>query len=183
MTMIKLETDRLILRQWQDSDLAAFAKMSSDPEVMRYFPNTLSLEQSDALAEKIRGKIQNSGYGFWAVEIEETADFAGFCGLNIPDPQLPFGPSVEIGWRLAKHFWKWGYATEAATAAINYGFKELSLSEIVSFTVPSNVPSQNVMKRLGFQFDTTFEHPALPHGHPLREHVLYRLPKTQWFGQ
>ncbi len=182
--MTRLETDRLILRQWQDSDLIPFAKMSSDPEVMRYFPNTLSREQSDALAEKIRDKIQKFGYGFWAIEIKETAEFAGFCGLNTPDPQLPFGPSVEVGWRLARPFWKRGYATEAATMAINFGFKELSLIDIVSFTVPANIPSRNVMTRLGFQFDgTTFEHPTLPDGHPLREHVLYTMPKSQWGDQ
>ena len=83
-------------------------------------------------------------------------------------------------WRLARHAWHQGLATEAAQAALAVGFGPLQLAEIVAFTTTSNLPSQALMQRLGMERDQAgdFEHPALPEGHPLRTHVLYRLPAS-----
>lgn len=82
-----------------------------------------------------------------------------------------------MGWRLGRPAWGHGYATEAARAAAAFGFEQLGLDEIVSFTVPDNARSRAVMERLGMTHDPAedFEHPGLPEGHPLRRHVLYRL--------
>jgi RimJ/RimL family protein N-acetyltransferase len=87
-----------------------------------------------------------------------------------------------VGWRLARGHWGRGYATEAARAAVAFGFEELALDEIVSFTSPLNEPSWRVMERLGMTHDPAddFEHPRVPAGHPLRPHVLYRLSRTAW---
>ncbi|MBV8211896.1 MAG: GNAT family N-acetyltransferase, partial [Verrucomicrobia bacterium] len=73
-------------------------------------------------------------YGWWAVEVFGVSEFIGFTGLSIPSYEAHFTPCVEIGWRLDKKFWGFGYATEAARLALDYGFQVAGLEEIVSFT-------------------------------------------------
>ncbi len=172
-----LRTPRLLLRRWRESDLAPFAAMNSDPVVMEHFPNTLSEDQSRALVERIERCFAQRGYGLWAVEVGQSADFIGFVGLSPVPEELPFAPAVEVGWRLARAFWGVGYATEAASAAIEFGFERLGLQEIVSFTARVNTRSRRLMERLGMSRDPSadFEHPLLPPGSRLREHVLYRV--------
>jgi RimJ/RimL family protein N-acetyltransferase len=177
-----LRTQRLLLRQWRDEDLEPFAELNADPETMRYFPAPPSREESDALAEHARRHIAEEGWGLWAVEVAGAADFIGFVGLARPSFEEHFTPAVEVGWRLARRHWRRGYATEAGRAALAYGFEELRLNEIVSFTSGLNEPSWRVMERLGMSQDPAgdFDHPRVPVGHPLRPHVLYRLSRTDW---
>jgi RimJ/RimL family protein N-acetyltransferase len=177
-----LRTQRLLLRQWRDEDLEPFAELNADPETMRYFPAPPSREESDALAEHARRHIAEEGWGLWAVEVAGAADFIGFVGLARPSFEEHFTPAVEVGWRLARRHWRRGYATEAGRAALAYGFEELRLNEIVSFTSGLNEPSWRVMERLGMSHDPAgdFDHPRVPVGHPLRPHVLYRLSRTDW---
>lgn len=172
-----MRTERLLLRQWRDDDLEPFAELNADPEVMRYFPAPLTREQSDALAGRERERIARDGWGLWAVEVVDGPPFVGFVGLARPRFEAHFTPAVEIGWRLARGHWGNGYATEAARAVLAFGFDELRLAEIVSFTSVANVPSQRVMERLGMTRDAEgdFDHPNLAAGHPLRRHVLYRI--------
>jgi len=171
-----LRTDRLKLRQWRDEDLEPFAALNADPEVMRYFPRTQTREESYALAQGQRVLIGWRGWGLWAVEAPDG--FIGFVGLSQPSWEANFTPATEVAWRLARHAWGHGYATEAARAAIAFGFDELALAEIVSFTSVQNTPSRRVMERLGMTHDPAddFDHPVLAEGDPLRRHVLYRLP-------
>jgi RimJ/RimL family protein N-acetyltransferase len=178
----EIRTERLLLRQWRDEDLEAFAELNADAETMRFFPSPQSRAESDALAERARRQIGADGWGLWAVEVDGGASFVGFVGLARPSFEEHFTPAVEVGWRLARGHWGRGYATEAARAAVAFGFEELALDEIVSFTSPLNEPSWRVMKRLGMTHDPAddFEHPRVPAGHPLRPHVLYRLPRTAW---
>ena len=105
--------------------------------------------------------------------------FIGFVGLNRVSFDAHFTPAVEVGWRLARPFWGNGYATEAGAAALTYGFEQLDLEEIVSFTSRLNEPSIRVMRRLGMRHDAAgdFDHPRVAEGSPLRRHVLYRLAK------
>ncbi|MFL1483631.1 GNAT family N-acetyltransferase [Marinobacter sp. LN3S78] len=174
-----IQTQRLHLRQWKPEDREPFAALNVDPEVMRYFPSPLTRAQSDAMADKCEALIQEQGWGFWALESRPAGRFLGFVGLNRPQADLPFNPCVEIGWRLVRSAWGQGYATEAARAALAFGFDELNLPEIVSFTAVLNTRSEAVMKRLGMVRDrTTFGHPAVPVGSPLREHCLYRTVPT-----
>lgn len=171
-----LRTERLLLRPWRDSDRAPFAALNADAHTMRFFPAPLSRGESDALAERCQALIALRGWGFWAVERQEDGVFIGMIGLHVPAPELPFSPCVEVGWRLARAHWGQGLATEGTRAALAFGFDRLQLAEIVSFTTVTNAPSQAVMRRLGMRRDAaTFEHPALPASHPLREHVLYRM--------
>jgi len=180
MGIIEIKTSRLLLRQWRDSDFAPFAAMNADPRVMEFFPALLTRQESDAAIVRARNSIKEQGWGFWATEILDTNQFIGFVGIK-PNDDLPFSPCVEIGWRLAFEQWCQSYATEAATAALQVGFEQLNLSEIVSFTSVLNHRSQAVMQRLGMQRDPqTFEHPAVPSDNRLREHVLYRLTQQHW---
>ena len=177
-----LSTDRLLLRQWRDEDLAPFAALNADPRVMAFFPKPLDRAESDAVAARIRESIERQGFGFWAAERREDGALLGFVGLDRPRFDAPFMPAVEIGWRLAHGYWGQGYATEAAHAALAHGFGPLGLVEIVAFTVPTNRRSRAVMERLGMVHDPggDFEHPAVPEGHPLRGHVLYRIGRQEW---
>jgi len=173
----ELRTDRLLLRRWRLEDRDAFAAMNADARVMEHFPGLMSREQSDAAVERIETQFEHHGYGLWAVEIPNWTPFAGFVGLNIPRYETSFTPCVEVGWRLAAEFWGHGYATEGARAVLALGFNELQLDEIVSYTVPANVRSRQVMEKIGMRHDIggDFDHPLLPEGHPLRRHVLYRI--------
>ena len=183
MDITRLETKRLILRQWQYTDFVPFAKLSGDKDVMKYFPNILSRKESNALAKKIMCFIADNGWGMWAVEIKSTHEFAGFVGLNTPSVDMPPSPCVEIGWRLAKNCWGFGYATEAGQLALNYAFNKLQLEEVVSFTTLKNKNSLAVMARLKMKnIDMNFLHPDIDPSNPLCEHVLYKITKFQWYN-
>lgn len=155
--------------------------MNADPRVMEHFPKLLTREESDSRIDSNERHFEQHGYGAWAVEVPGVAPFIGFIGLSVPQFQSPFMPCVEIGWRLAADFWGRGYATEGARAAVEFGFKQLSLPEIVSFTATANERSRRVMEKLGMTHDPAedFNHPLLPQGHPLSHHVLYRLPAPE----
>lgn len=176
----QLTTERLLLRRWKPADRAGFALLNADPRVVEFLPAALSCEASDQVADRIESHFAQHGFGLWAVEINGVASFAGFVGLSIPRFEAHFTPCVEVGWRLASEHWGRGYATEGARAAVAFGFRELGLEEIASFTVPENVRSRRVMEKVGMSHDSAgdFDHPALPEGHRLRRHVLYRLARS-----
>lgn len=177
-----IRTERLELRPWRDDDLVPFATMNADPRVMEHMPALLDRTQSDALVERFRNQFERYGFGLWAVEVPGVAPFIGFVGLSIPGFTARFTPCVEVGWRLAREHWGFGYATEAARASLDVGFNVVGLDEIVSFTAPSNTRSIAVMLRLGMTSDRAddFDHPSVPEGHPLRRHILHRLPRSRW---
>lgn len=170
-------SQRLRLRPFEDADREAFARMNADPEVMRHFPAPLSRTESDALAARLRADFDARGYGAWALELPGRVPFMGFTGLGHPAFHSHFTPCVEIGWRLAREHWRQGYALEAARAALRVAFVHLQLPQVVAFTSLSNLPSQQLMQRLGMRRDPAedFDHPNVQAGHRLRRHVLYRL--------
>jgi ribosomal-protein-alanine N-acetyltransferase len=174
-----LVAPRLALREWRDADLEPYAALNADPEVMRYFPNTLDRDESDASAARVREHFHRHGFGPWAVEIPGVADFAGFVGLMIPSFEAHFTPCVEIGWRLARAYWGQGYATEAARAVLDYAWGTLALDQLLALTIPANRPSRAVMERIGMTRSPTddFDHPAVPADHPMARHVLYRIDR------
>ncbi len=165
---------QIVLRQWKESDLEPFAAMNADPEVMRFFPKPLALEESALSMARARARIEEHGWGWWAVEVDGA--FAGFTGLAEPRFAAHFTPCVEIGWRLRKEFWGQGIGFEAAKQAMAYAFGELKLRELVSFTAAVNLRSRRLMERLGFLHDSDddFDHPEIAEGNWLRRHVLYR---------
>lgn len=178
----RIETERLILRLWKESDRNPFSRLNTDPRVMEFLPGCLSREQSDALVDRITAHFRRHGFGLFAAELRRDGAFIGFVGLSVPSFEAPFMPSVEIGWRLAAEYWNRGLATEGAQAVVRYAFETLRLQELVSFTVPANLSSRRLMEKIGMTHDPAndFEHPKLPEGHPLRRHVLYRLKRSAW---
>lgn len=175
-----LQTDRLLLREWRAEDRDPFAALNADAEVMRHFRSTLTRDESDSLADGAAAHLVEHGWGLWAVEVISTGTFIGFTGLNRPSFDAHFTPAIEVGWRLARAAWGFGYATEAARAAVDVAFDPvggLGLAEVVSFTTVDNARSRAVMRRLGMTHDPAddFDSPSLPPGHPQRPHVLHRL--------
>ncbi|MCG8546286.1 MAG: GNAT family N-acetyltransferase [Alphaproteobacteria bacterium] len=181
--MATLETERLILREWEERDIAPLAAMNADPEVMRFFPSTQSEAESRDLFERAKSLQAENGFHFQPIEEKATGDFAGFVGLAPVFIEVDFTPAVEIGWRLPVDCWGKGYATEAARAWLGYGFGTLGLDEIVSFAVATNHRSYAVMARIGMtqDVDGSFIHPKFDDpGHPLARHVLYRLSRRDF---
>jgi len=175
---IELETKNLRLRQWKPSDYLPFSKLNADKDVMQYFPNTISEEESNELALKLELLIAKKGWGVWAVELKESHVFIGFLGLYEFSLDLPFSPCVEIAWRFDKKYWGNGYATEAGKEVLKFAFDVLGLDEVVSFTTVANKKSESVMKKLNMiNAKEDFEHPNLAKGHHLSTHVLYRISK------
>jgi RimJ/RimL family protein N-acetyltransferase len=170
-----IETTRLILRIWRESDLEPWAALNADPEVMRHFPALLTRIEADAMAARNRDYIDQHGFGLWAVERREDGAFLGFTGLMTLRDSNPLSPGVEAGWRFARQAWGQGYATEAARAAMDDGFARLGLKQIVAFTAVPNLPSQAVMGRLGMirRTDLDFDHPMVPEGSILRRHLVW----------
>jgi RimJ/RimL family protein N-acetyltransferase len=173
----RLQTERLIMRRWQESDKEPFAALNGDPETMQYFPSTLDRPASDALLARLEELFEEQGFGLWALEIADTGEFIGFTGLNPMPAGIPGAGGMEVGWRLARQAWHHGYATEAARAALGVAFEGIGLPEIWSMTSVQNEPSQAVMRRLGLTRYAYFEHPRIPEGNPLRQSVVYRLAR------
>lgn len=180
--MISIETSRLILRKWEQSDRIPFSKINQDPKVMECLLKPLSVEETAAMIAKIENHFKQYGFGLFACVIKETSEFIGFVGLNAPDFEAHFTPCVEIGWRLAFHAWGKGYATEGALAVLKAGFEKYGLKEIVSFTVLNNHRSRHVMEKIGMTYNPkdNFHHPKVPLNHPLSLHVLYRITKEHY---
>jgi RimJ/RimL family protein N-acetyltransferase len=172
--LIIIETPRLCLREWKDSDSPIFIEMNRDEKVMEFFPALLSSEETLSMIERIKKFLAEHKFGFWAAERKDTNEFIGFVGLSVPRFQTDFTPCVEIGWRLAHKHWGYGYATEAANACLEYGFNVLRLNEIVSFTSALNLKSMHVMKKIGMNYVKNFDHPNIEDGNKLKTHVLYR---------
>jgi RimJ/RimL family protein N-acetyltransferase len=174
-----LATERLILRTWKAEDAEAYFLINQDAKVIEFLPRSLTMQEVDDFIERVNKQQDERSYSLWAIELKETGEFIGFTGLNYTDFPADFTPAVEVGWRLGSQFWGSGYATEAAKAALDYGFNEMGLHEIVSFTVPANKRSINVMEKIGLKRDFAgdFAHPKLSMEHPLSQHVLYRIKK------
>ena len=177
-----IETERMVLRAWQMSDRAEFARLNSDVRVMEFMPACLSTAESDLFFDRIQHHFQKYGFGLYVAELREGRRFVGTVGLMVPQFEAHFAPCVEIGWRLTADCWGRGLATEGARAVVQHAFESLNLESLVSFTVPANVRSRRVMEKIGMSRESAdnFEHPKLPEGHPLRPHVLYRLSRTDW---
>lgn len=163
------------MRRWRESDREPFAALNADPETMRYFPAVFDRAASDAFVDRIESRFDEAGYGLWALEIRATGEFIGFTGLNPLPDDVPGAGGMEVGWRLARHAWHHGYATETARAAVEVAFGGVGLPEVWSMTAVLNEPSQAVMRRLGMTRVAAFDHPRIPVAHPLRPHVTYHL--------
>ncbi|KOP82735.1 GNAT family N-acetyltransferase [Cytobacillus solani] len=173
--MIYIETSRLHLRDWEETDLEPFRRLNRDVKVMKYFPKTLSAEETNKFYQSIVSEFNECGFGLYAVEEKENKEFMGFIGFHRAIFEADFTPCIEIGWRLKKEAWGKGYATEGAGACLHYGFNELGFRDVYSFTAEINKPSINVMKKIGLSFINNFDHPKVEKNSPLNKHVLYYI--------
>ncbi|AZS14350.1 GNAT family N-acetyltransferase [Paenibacillus lutimineralis] len=176
--MIYLETSRLLLRDWEENDLVPFSRLNADEQVMKYFPKTLSTEETNGFYQSIIAELKECGFGFYAVEVKENKDFIGFIGFHRATFESDFTPCIEIGWRLKKEAWGKGYATEGAAACLQYGFNNLGFNDVYSFTADVNTPSKNVMIKIGMSFIKMFHHPKVEKDSPLNKHVLFHISKN-----
>jgi RimJ/RimL family protein N-acetyltransferase len=177
--MVTLETPRLILRRWREEDVAPMAAVNADPEVMRWIRDGSVRDE-----QQTRGGIQaweseweSRGFGLFAVEIRSTGELAGFTGLSVPDYLPEVLPAVEIGWRLGRSHWGQGFATEAAAAALQFGFEEQGLERIVSIAQVGNDASERIMTKLGMHAVRETVNPTC--GRPVR---VFELTADQYGG-
>ncbi len=177
MSSYIISTERLGLRKWTEADTEPFIAMNKDKTVMKYFPGTLTGEQTLAMIERIKGHLELHGFGLYAVEEKATSKFIGFTGFAVPRFESFFTPCVEIGWRLQQSAWGKGYATEAAKACLQYGFATLNFDSVFSFTSLENFPSEKVMQKIGMKKTGEFDHPNIEPGNWLCKHHLYRIDK------
>ncbi len=170
-----------MLRPFTDVDRAPFAELNAHPVVVESLGSSATRAQSDATVDAINEEMKREHWGLWAIEVVDGSPFIGMVGLHRMRTSLPCAPGVEVAWRLHPDHWGHGYATEGATASLDYGFGEAGLEEIVAFTTTLNTRSQAVMERIGMRRDpgADFDHPGLPEGSPLRRHVLYRATASQ----
>lgn len=186
MTTI-IETERLILRTWNQEDARSYFQINQDPKVIEFLRGPLTMEQVNDFIPAVNRHQEELGYTSWAACLKETDELIGFIGLNYTDFFAKFDshftPAVEVGWRLGSQYWGKGFATEGAYASLDYGFKHCALKEIVSFTVPANIRSIRVMEKIGLKRDINgdFAHPKLSADHPLSQHILYRLTADEYF--
>ena len=178
---MRLETERLVLREWRDSDKPLYAAIVGDPEVRRYFESTATLADAIVGIDRATAQLAEVGFSFLAVEVKADGALIGMLGMApIKDTLralLPDAPGVEIGWLLAKSHWGQGLAPEGARAVLDFAWNEAGLPEVGACTYRGNLPSRRVMEKLGMRYDagSDFDHPDIEAGHPVRPHVLYRI--------
>ena len=168
------KSERLGFRNWKGSDTKPFGEMNQDLEVMEFFPDTLSEQQSSEMIDRMKVHFENHGFTFYAVDELATNKFIGFIGLVRPKFEAFFTPCVEIGWRLGREFWNKGYATEGALMVMKHAFNALGIEELISITAVVNKKSEHIMEKIGMEFIGEFDHPKLEKGHKLERHIVYR---------
>lgn len=174
-----IETPRLLLRPWRDGDIVEWLRMNAAPRVREFFARPYDSDEDERMSHELRRRLERDGYGWWVLEVKGGPAFAGVIVLQEVPFEAPFTPAFEIGWRLVPDVWGNGYATEGATAALEFAFERLGHQEVVAMTAASNERSRRVMDRLGMTHNPAddFDHPKLEESHPLGRHVLYRLAR------
>jgi RimJ/RimL family protein N-acetyltransferase len=148
-----LDTERLLLREWRDTDLEAYAAICNDAEVMRFF-STGTMTRTEAWQQmaQFAGHWSLRGFGTWAVELKDTGETIGRIGLHQPEGW----PGLEVGWTLARATWGHGYATEGGAASLDFAWRELGADRVISIIDPDNTASIAVAERLGETFERSW---------------------------
>ena len=162
-TLPRLETERLVLRSWQQSDLEPFCALNADPQVMHFFPELMSRARTLENMAHNCAEADRTGFGRHAVEVRATGEFIGVVGLMEVGFEGPLKGQIEIGWRLSSASWGKGYAREAALEILRWGLEDMGLAEVISFAPTINRPSISVMRSIGMRRDLNgdFIHPGL----------------------
>ncbi|MGO4706715.1 GNAT family N-acetyltransferase [Microvirga sp. 2MCAF38] len=180
----EIRTERLLLRRWDPRDTASYAALQSNAHVRRFFLKALTAEESEVDAKSHEESFEHNGFGLWVIEIPDDTPFIGIAGVRRIGREMPFEPRLEVGWHFSPSFWGRGFALEAARAALRDFFTRTDFQAVVSYTAHLNDPSKRLMQRLGMTTSEAedFDHPAMPEGHPLRRHVLYRLSRNTFLA-
>lgn len=181
MADFRLDTRRLILRDWREEDWPEFFRITNTPAVMRWLGGVLD---DDGMARQ-RGRVEAShavnGFCFWAVERKEDGKLLGFCGLKRADaPGSTVTGAVEVGWRFREDAWGQGYAKEAAIAALNAAFERFGADEVVALTVDGNTGSWGLMERLGMRRRAELDYDDPRYEAPWRRSIVYSIDRAAW---
>ena len=150
-----IETARLTLSPWTETERAPFVAMCADLEVMHDYPAPDDEAAANARFDRYAAAQARDGFGKWALRTKSDGAFLGSCGVSPIWPALPPAPGLEIGWRMVRAAWGHGYATEAASASLADIFARTDADEVISFTLPTNSRSLAVMARLGLTRDAS----------------------------
>ncbi len=142
------ESDRLLLRQFQESDLPGFYEIFSDPKTMHFMNGPRDCGRTRQSLQTKVDHWQRHGYGIWCLETKRDSVILGHCGLG----WLPPLDKVEVSYLIRSDYWGRGYATEAVRTALDYGFGPLGLAEIVAITHPDHLASRRVMAKVGMRY-------------------------------
>lgn len=173
MNKYLIKTERLGLRNWATNDLEPFFQMSQDKEVMEFFPKLLTHMECKSFIDRMQIHFQKFGFCYFAIDSLETGEFLGFTGMLNQNYKSNFTPCIDIGWRLKRSAWGYGYATEAAKSCLNFASEELRISEIYSIASVPNVSSIAIMKKIGMKYHSNFQHPALLDNDNLKNCEVY----------
>lgn len=168
---------RLGFRWWREEDVEAFSSMNADPEVMQFFPNTLSQQESADFMVRLQNHYKSHGFTYFAVDLLNTGEWIGMIGLFHQTFPSPFTPAIDIGWRLKREAQGFGYATEGALRCLDFGFSNLSLSRIISICPVINLTSERVMQKIGMKKMGEFKHPKLGDFPDLEDCCWYEINK------
>ncbi len=180
--MLTLETSRLVLRPWQDSDRAPFAAVNADAQVRQYYyPSLLTAAETDELIDEATAQLANEGFGFLAVERKADGALIGGAGLSSPGPEVPGDFPLEIGWILGRGYWRQGYAAEISRCCLDFAWQELQADCVIGYTSAINIPSRRAMEKIGMVYveGGDFDDITVPPGNILRPHVLYRIDRPR----
>jgi RimJ/RimL family protein N-acetyltransferase len=171
-----METARFTLSAWTEAERAPFRAMCADAEVMHDYPAPFTTEVADERFERHMAAFARDGFGKWALWRKDDGAYLGYCGVSPIWPTLPTAPGLEIGWRLARSAWGHGYATEAARVALADVFARTTAKEVLTYTLPTNLRSQAVMRRLGLHRDASRDF-LYETGLPA---VVFVAPRDEW---
>lgn len=175
--MYLIQTERLGLRNWQESDQIPYAEMNQDQAVMRFFPSVKTQAESVEQCHRFDAHFKEHGFTYFAVDRLEGQQFIGFIGMMYQTYDSPFTPCVDIGWRLQRSAWGQGFATEGAKACLSFAFEKAGLTEVYSVAPALNKPSMHVMEKIGMSKKGTFKHPAIGADSPLQTCCYFRIDK------
>jgi len=183
MTKVAVETDRLVLREWDESDGERFYAIMNTPAVMQHLGGVQDPAAWEGALARIYGYQRDFGHTFWLVERKDDGELLGFCGLKrVNAPGSSCLGEMEIGWRLRETAWGHGYAKEAAIASLDLAFDRYEASHVVALTALGNQASQGLMKRLGMvrREDLDFVDQRFPADSPVNPQIVYRIDAAEW---
>lgn len=173
------KSERLGFRNWIEDDLEEFSKLNADVQVMEHFPATLSKEEVREFIVKLKKHFADNGFTYYATEVLDTKEFIGMIGLAYQEYKTNFTPAIDIGWRLNRHSWGKGYATEGAKRCLDYAFQELDIQNVIAVCTIENTKSEHVMKKIGMSKIGKFNHPEMKDHPEYEKHVCYEISRHE----